>query len=270
LFTNAELQNFADSISKSLAMGDLLGRARIHQRMISLGGNPKPGELEGVSTFADVATASPGGDLPTPRSQILSTSPTFFTGRIEPLPPDQAIAFFESLVPTLVIQPELFTAGIRREAFTLAVSSEQTLTENVKQIILDSLKNGTGSRAGAIAIEETLADAGVSPLHSQYSEMVYRTNALGAYNQGAADELQNPVIDEFFPVWEYIGIHDGRDRARHTVHFGKFFPNSITFTDVRDSEAGKFDGYNCRCTFRPVSKYEWRTLQEKGATLQSL
>lgn len=276
LFTTSELREFADSISESLAMGDLLGRARIHSRMIQAGGNPSadpgaetPETFSDLFTFADPPEGGPIVPAPPPRGQVLSRSPDLF-GRIEPLPPEGAIRFFESLVPSIAVQPDLFTAGIRQRAFTLAVSSEQALTERVKNIVLDSIKTGSGSRAGSIAIEETLISAGVTPLHSQYCELVYRTNALNAYNTGAADELQSPIISEFFPAWEYIGIHDGRDRPRHTMHFGKFFPPSITFAMVRDWEKGEFDGFNCRCTFRPVSKYEWAKLRAAGVDFATL
>ena len=252
LFTQAELQDFADSISESLAMGDLLGRSRIRQRMAALTPNVP-------AAFAE--PTAPGSSV---------VEPFVFHAEIAPLPPAAALEFFGSLVPTLSIDPAVFVPEIRRQAFTLAASSEQALTQRVKDIILENLQSGAGTRAGAIQIEQTLDAAGVLPSNPQYSEMVYRTNAMGAYNRGAADELADPVVGEFFPCWQYIGIDDGRERSRHRVHFDRYYPNTVSFEAVRDSEAGKFDGYNCRCTFRPVSKYEWAKLSAAGAVLQTV
>lgn len=247
LFNSADLSELADSFSATVAVADLLGRSRIHERMQQV-------ENE-VKTFAE--------------SQPVR-EPFRFEGNIQPLPPEAALDYFSQLVPMLGVNPQTFAPMIRQYAFTLAASTSATLTARVKDIITSNLASGEGTRAGAIAIEQTLSAAGVLPANPQYSEMVYRTNALSAYNRGAADELQTPIVQEFFPVWQYIGIDDGRERDRHREWFGKYFPNSVTFEQVRDFIKGSFDGFNCRCTFRPVSRFEWARLTANGATVSTL
>ena len=247
LFNSADVAELADSFAETIAVADLLGRSRIHERMTDVENK--------INTFAE--------------SQPVA-EPFRFEGAIQPLPPTAALDYFSQLVPMLGVNPQTFAPQIRQYAFTLAASTSQTLTARVQDIITSNLANGLGTRAGAIAIEQTLDAAGVLPSNPQYSEMVYRTNALSAYNRGAADELQTPIVQEFFPCWQYIGIDDGRERERHREWFGKYFPNSITFEQVRDYLKGSFDGFNCRCTFRPVSRFEWARLEAAGAVLSTL
>lgn len=183
-----------------------------------------------------------------------------------PIPPESAINYFNSLVPTLNIDPA-FVGIIRDRAFTMSVATDEALLRSVKSIIADTLK--TGDTTGKVAdIQDLLEQSGVAPKNPQYSEMVYRSNMMNSFNEGASEELQDPLMQEFFPVNEYLGIADGRERARHRVHFNKYYPANVPFAEIRDSEAGEYDGYNCRCTFRPVSKYEWRDLKARGATVE--
>lgn len=90
-----------------------------------------------------------------------------------------------------------------------------------------------------------LERAGVSPNNPAYAETVFRTNMMDAYNEGATAELQDPDVADFFPVWRYVGIADGRERDSHREHFDKYFLNATSFAAVRDSVKGEFDGFNC-------------------------
>ncbi|MFO0937846.1 MAG: NUDIX domain-containing protein [Gemmataceae bacterium] len=94
-------------------------------------------------------------------------------------------------------------------------------------------------------------------------DMVFRTNAIDAYNTGADDERQDPDVAEAFPVWQYLGIEDGRQGKDHEPHFGKYYPASVTFNQVRGDRP-----FNCRCSQRVVSKREWGRLQAAGARVE--
>jgi hypothetical protein len=94
--------------------------------------------------------------------------------------------------------------------------------------------------------------------------MVFRTNATDSYNVGSDAERQDPDVIEEFPTWEYLGIDDGRQGKDHQPHFGKYYPASATFNEVRGDRP-----FNCRCGQRPVGRAEWARLQSQGAKVET-
>lgn len=222
LFTDDERQQFADTAAAIIATAELLGRARIRERARLA----KAGTLR----FSDATPFAAFADAP-----------------IEPLMPLDALEYFRSLVPDLARTPATFGPRMERRAFALAVDADAVLLDKIKQSIAEAIADGLTPGAGGQAVQRILDDAGVSVRNPQYAEMVMRTNVMDAYNQGAMRELQEPDVAEAFPAWKFIGIADGRQRPSHAVHFGKYYPTSATFAEVRDSVAGKFDGFNCRC-----------------------
>lgn len=178
--------------------------------------------------------------------------------------PEAAIEFFKSLVPSLGIEPVFHADLLRRQSFTLAQSTDLEMVERIKNLIQQALETGREIRATPQAISDVLDAAGVSSSNPQYAEMVFRTNYLDAVNTGGFDEMSK---SDTFPCWKYSGIPDNRIRPAHAVHVGKYYPKERSFASVRDSVAGRFDGYNCRCTFIPVSKWQWKRLQAQGAVL---
>src|SRR5262249_12210371 len=103
-----------------------------------------------------------------------------------------------------------------------------------------------------------------SPGNPGYAETVYRTNMMDAYTTGMDRERQAADVRDFFPVWRYRGISDGRQRASHEVHFDHYFSNETTLAEVRDSVKGSSDGFNCRCVRQEIDRYEWEDLQGQG------
>lgn len=242
LFTDDERQQFADTAAATIATAELLGRARIRERARLA----KAGTLR----FSDATPFAAFADAP-----------------IEPLMPLDALEYFRSLVPDLARTPATFGPRMERRAFALAVDADAVLLDKIKQSIAEAIADGLTPGAGGQAVQRILDDAGVSVRNPQYAEMVMRTNVMDAYNQGAMRELQEPDVAEAFPAWKFIGIADGRQRPSHAVHFGKYYPTSATFAEVRDSVAGKFDGFNCRCNFIPISRAELRELRDQGVAL---
>jgi hypothetical protein len=94
--------------------------------------------------------------------------------------------------------------------------------------------------------------------------MVFRTNATDSFNAGSDAERQEPDVIEEFPVWEYLGIEDGRQGKDHQPKFGKFYPASSTFAEVRGERP-----FNCRCGQRAVNRREWARLQAAGAAVET-
>lgn len=113
-------------------------------------------------------------------------------------------------------------------------------------------------------VVDSIMDAiGISPSNPTYAETVFQTNAHDAYQAGDQDERNYEPMSEEFPAWQWITTMDGRQRPAHGARHTNYYPNSLSFFDVRD--ANGYDGYNCRCVTRAVHQSEWRELQESGA-----
>lgn len=230
LFAANELQELADSLASTIATANLLGRYRIR----SILNRRRPP----AQTFAE-----PAGPP------------------VAPIPPEKALSYFRSLAPGITGDPGIFAPTMRRQAFTLAVSTDALLLQKVQGVIADALATGGGTIAD---VQEILDKAGVSPRNPQYAEMVYRTNSMDAYNQGHDEERQDPEVINYFPVWRYDGIEDGREGDDHRPKFGKYYPASATFAEVRGDRP-----FNCRCGATPIYVDDWDELKKGGARVES-
>ncbi len=171
-------------------------------------------------------------------------------------------------MPKLGVDPERWGEDQERHAFTLAEDTEGVVLEKVQDALARILATGEGAGRGKDIVQEILDAAGISPRSPGYAENVFRTNMMDAYNTGSHREMQDPDVKDFFPAWKYIGIHDGRQRPAHEVHFGHYFPNGVSFAEVRDKVKGSFDGFQCRRASQPIDRYEWEDLQNRGAVVK--
>ena len=234
LFTDVELAELAEALAAVNSTSLLLGRSLVR----------------------DYAVRIESGQA---RESLLLEA---VIGPVGPLTPESALQYFLNLVPTLGVDPLRFGADMRRHAFTLAVAADRTLLTDVQSIIGEIIRTGMVPSGTPRLIQDVLDVAGVSPRNPQYSEMVFRTNAMDAYNQGSWQEMTHPEVIETFPVWQYSAIVDERSRPHHAARDGLYYPASIPFVQVRG--LGIADAANCRCTFIPISKYEWAVLQGRG------
>ena len=230
LFAANELQELADSLASTIGTANLLGRYRIR----SILNRRRPP----AQTFAE-----PAGPP------------------VAPIPPEKALSYFRSLAPGITGDPGIFGPMMRRQAFTLAVSTDAMLLQKVQGVIADTLATGGGTIAD---VQEILDKAGVSPRNPQYAEMVYRTNAMDAYNSGFDEERQDPEVINYFPVWRYDTADDERVGDDHRPKDGKYFPAAATFAEVRGDRP-----FNCRCGATPIYVDDWEELKKGGARVES-
>ena len=244
-FTAEERKLIQDTLASTLATSELLGRSRVRERATkaeAAGGLFKLSEEIPFSTFAE--------------------TPLF--GGFEPLPPVQAANYFNNLIPTLNVDPRELAAAVERQAFTLSAATEDVILRRVQDSLGSNLIGG-GRSGGFQAVQSILDSAGVSPANPQYAEMVYRTNMMDAYNVGHQREMQTPDMQDMFPVWQYLGIDDGRQGSDHAPKFNRYYPSSASFAEVRGPRP-----FNCRCTANPIDKYTWEEdLKPAGARLET-
>ncbi len=244
LFTEADRRKLQDDLASVLATGDLVGRSRVRVRA-------EQAYRRHPTLFADTAT-----------KPAATTMPEDFPL----LTPMEAYDYFTNLIPTLHVHPDRFGELMERQAFTLAVATEKTLLEEVQRVISDSIREGTPG--GAITIRQLMIECGVAPQNPQYAEAVYRTNVMDASAVGHDREMQQPDMQEVFPVFMYSAIvGDRRGRPWHVSKNGLLYPSSSTFTRVRGTNAN--DIINCRCTPIAIDKFELADRLAKGETIQS-
>lgn len=241
-FDEDELQVLADSLAAVTATANLLGRSRIRERA-------EQAELieQGVREFGENDLFVAFADPP------------------PPLQPDNAINYFQRLVPTLAI-PAGFASRTAASAFTIAGATDLTMLAAIKNVIASSL--ASGDTTGRVAdIQDILEQAGLSTRNPQRAESIFRTETMRAYNQGSQEELDDPLMQEAFPAWEYASIVDGRQRPTHGARNGKLYPSAVTFEEVRGTDAA--DEINCRCTFIAISKYALRDRLAAGEKVET-
>lgn len=238
LLTKPQQERIASALSAVNATAELLGRSRVAERSdrVRVFGDQQPPDVP-FQTFAD----NPPGILATP---------------------EDAVAFFMSRRPELGIDPHRFGELQRRQAFTLAASTNKLLTERVQKIIGDAMRANRGVAEAQTAIRQALEAAGVSPVNPQYSEMVFRTNAMDSFQQGMYD--QGHEEEDFFPCWQYLIIDDERTGEDHRPKGNRYYPRTATFSEVRGNRP-----FNCRCSLRWVDRFEWDQLESRGARVES-
>jgi hypothetical protein len=239
LFSTAARQRIADSIAAVNATGELLGAARIRLRLAK--------HRAGVKQYAEDATDFGAfADRPP----------------LRPLPPATAAAAFRAVVPGLAVDAGAFADRLGREAFTLAATTDEVLLGKVRAAIDDAINRGVAVETGAGVVREILDAAGVGPTSPAYARMVYHTNAMSHYNAGGMRELQSPDVAAAFPTWMFAANVRPTSRPEHAARNGEYYPVSVSFMEVRGTDAESVCG--CCCSFVPVSAGEWEELQAAG------
>jgi len=250
LFNDNETVSLAMQLAKSIAPAHFLGRARIRLRH------------QQKTNSADLAPF-----------EILEAR----TKRIKPLQPEAAVKWFRSTFPgAAAADPGAFSTAVQAQSFRLAVTMEQEILGRIHRVIESRLADTSVIGSGPREIEKILTEASLTPptmSTGAYSRLVFRTPLMEAYRHGAWEEFTHPDMETDFPVWQYLGIADGRERKGpypekpdHHRWFGKYFLRTVSFFDVRGHEAK--DVMNCRCDFAGIFRKEWERLQKRtGAVI---
>lgn len=241
LLSDAAVRKLAERMAAVNTTALLAGRSRVREmaeRTKEVGNLTKFAASDvALSTFAD----GPG---------VLSS-------------PEAAAAYFGSLVPTLSLDPERLATEQRRKAFTLAASANRALTDRVQKLILAGVRDNRSTADVTADITAAMEAAGVAHRNPQYSEMVFRTNAMDSFQTGMYEEGRHPDVAELFPVWQYLGIDDARAGEDHRPKFNRYYPAAAPFAAVRGNRP-----FNCRCSLRWVDSFDWDELRGGGARVE--
>ena len=95
-----------------------------------------------------------------------------------------------------------------------------------------------------------------------HAENVFRTNIMGAYNEGRRAAFEDPALEGEFPAWQYVAILDDRTREDHAAQDGKIYPRDDPYWD----EWYPPNGFQCRCFVTAVSQWRFDPKSVAGAT----
>lgn len=170
----------------------------------------------------------------------------------EALPPEKAIDFFLKKQIMLKTDFDALADEYRPLAFTIAKMEQIELLESAKGLLSEFIRDDRGLEEFRTELGTMFDRAGVTQLNPWHVELVYRNNMQTAYNAGRWEELMDPEIADFFPIFEYHNPRDERSRLTHAAMSGKRFRRD----DPIWLEWWPPSGHHCRCTVLPVSAAE--------------
>jgi SPP1 gp7 family putative phage head morphogenesis protein len=180
----------------------------------------------------------------------------------EPLPPEEAIAWFNRLRPITARGFADLADSLRSAAFRVARVESQGLITAVKDALGQSLSEGTTFRDFLKGVNQVFDRAGVTRLNPYHAETVFRTNVKTAYEQGREEQFLAPDVVSFFPFWQWHAVMDGRlvngqwrgTRPNHAAMNSRIYRVENPIWQVWQVPAG----FNCRCTRTAISVVEAR------------
>jgi uncharacterized protein with gpF-like domain len=173
----------------------------------------------------------------------------------QPLPFDEAIAYWQGKVP---LAPEEFyalAAEARAKAFTVSGVTRMDMIEEVKAAVESALKNGTTLADFKKSIKDVIEAAGWP---GSRVDTIFTSNVQGSYNNGRYAQQTDPDVVARRPYWQYLhspGV--ANPRPDHLAMDGKVFAADDPIWDEWYPYRGsRGDWYNCHCSVRTLSDDE--------------
>jgi SPP1 gp7 family putative phage head morphogenesis protein len=164
----------------------------------------------------------------------------------EPLPPAEAIKWFEGLLPMTRDEFDSLLRGARDYAFTVADIQSRDVIEKVQDSLTKSLSEGKTFGDWKKGIRGVFEAEGVTEKSDFRMRTIFQTNIHNALVEGRdramGDLADNGIIK--LARWQSVG--DSRVREEHQALDGQVF----AWDDL--SVWRKLKSYNCRCQKVPV------------------
>lgn len=182
------------------------------------------------------------------------------------LPPEEAIAYFESKGYAIGFKWQDVWAEAHAKAFTVAGVTKLDVLTDIRGALDSALKNGEtladfqkrlqplleakGWWGKGRIVDEATGEIHGKRLNPRRLETIFRTNLQSSYMAGRfQDQLANA---EFRPYWEYVAVMDNRTRPAHRSLHGRVFRYDDPFWRTFYPP----NGWNCRCRVRTRSQRE--------------
>lgn len=176
------------------------------------------------------------------------------------LPPKQAIADFKRRKVMTRKQFDKLSDAMKQRSFTAAYLQHDYQLAQLKGAINKALAGNETMGTFVSKMRERLKAWGVTASSPHHLETVYTTNLLGSYQHGRFKQMNTPKMKKRRPYWQYETAGDRRVRPTHQAMDQKVYPADHAFW----SSWYPPNGFRCRCTVHPLSRYEVRELEIEG------
>lgn len=225
------INSLAMLIGESMTLADLLGRKRLLMEAdAALARGPQPPLDAGVVALADTPVV-PAVPFAEAVSDIIRREPRLALGW-------KAIAALYKKV----------------HAFAMAKSTEQRLTDRIRDFIGASLRKGRTVVEASREITRQGLVEGIEGWTQAYAETVYRTNMVTAYTAGRLQQARDPDTAKVFGAFEVVGPTDSIARPNHKAAVGLVAPIDDPIWNTMSPPLG----FSCRHSIRLVSRAELR------------
>lgn len=178
---------------------------------------------------------------------------------MQPLPFDEAIAFFRAKTPLLPEQYAELEAAARARAFSVSGISRMDVMNDLFEAMDKSISDGLTFRDFQGSVRATMQRRGWEGLNPYRLDTIFRTNIQSAYQAGHYEQMMESAASR--PYWQYVAVMDSRTRPSHAAMNGKVFPQAHPFWRKNFPP----NGFNCRCTVVSLSRSE---LDRDGLSVQ--
>ena len=171
--------------------------------------------------------------------------------------PDEAVDFFNSLVPMTSAQWEALDSYGRAVSWTIAGAQEQLVVRTARDAIAESLASGKARREAVKDLAARLDAAGFAPANPHHVGLVFDQAVATSQNAGRYRAQRSEGAATYLPWWIYETMGDDRVRDEHAILHGF---SAMTTDPIWDSLYPP-NGFRCRCMAvadrRPSDKGEF-------------
>jgi SPP1 gp7 family putative phage head morphogenesis protein len=164
--------------------------------------------------------------------------------KLEPLPFDEAIAFFQDKLTLTPEDYDRLSFEARTRAFTVSGVLALDVLLDVHRELSKAIEQGTTMeefRKSSNAILEKRGWQGLTPYRA---DNIFRTNIQTSYNVGRYRQMTDPDVLKARPYWKYDAVDDQKTRPSHRALDNKVFPADHPFWDTWYPP----NGFKCRCS----------------------
>jgi hypothetical protein len=167
----------------------------------------------------------------------------------EPLPFDEAIAFFRDKTTLTPTEFALLESAAQYKAFTVAAGATSEILSAIRALVDEAQTEGLTLAEFQSHAADILESAGAAARTPWYWETVYRTNLQTSYQVGRWKQMVDPDVVEALPYWRYVSARIVTSRPSHVEKHGLIYPAHHPFWKSFYPP----NGFNCLCSVSAVS-----------------
>jgi SPP1 gp7 family putative phage head morphogenesis protein len=236
-------RRMGELLARHLAHADLSGRIQIlrHAQRVTK-------KLFPLSTRSRTVLFADGRKA----EEAANSLPALTIGTNFGFPDATSSAYIRSLTPVTRAMFDGLTDIYRRNAFTLAGTSDVRLIEKIRNELAQVAEKGGTKRDFQKAVAALHDEADIKSLNAFSLDTAFNTAMQKAYSAGRLEQMQEDHIVDALPYWQYWTMEDDRVRPEHAV-LDQFLARAI---DPVWHKIYPPSGFNCRCAVVPVTAEE--------------